>query len=117
MFMNLRAFFLILALASTSLPAISNAEETITIERASGDRLTTAVAHYGRARLYLLAAIREFDLGMKAANANTLLDTAKFRGTLVNRSQELEHVLDPQPRASNTGVKFTGDPRLLGEAH
>lgn len=116
MVMKTRAFFVVLALSVAALPRISHAENTLTIERASGDRLTTAVAHYGRARLYLLAAIREFDLGMKAANANTLLDTAKFRGTLVNRSQELERVLDPQPRASNTGVKFSGDPRLLGEA-
>ena len=93
-----------------------NAEQTMAIERASGERLSGAVAHYGRARMYLLAAIREFDQGMKAANANTLLDTNKFRGTLVNRANELERVLDPQPRASNTGVTFSPDPRLIGEA-
>ena len=86
------------------------------IERASGDRLSTAVAHYARARMHLLAAIREFDSGMKAANANTLLDTNKFRGTLTNRAHELERVLDPQPRASNSGVMFTAEPRLIGEA-
>lgn len=113
---NARAFILSLALASAVFPALSHAEAAITVERASGDRLTTAVAHYGRARIYLLAAIKEFDLGMKSANANTLLDAAKFRGTLVNRAQELERVLDPQPRASNTGVKFSADPRLIGEA-
>ena len=103
--------------ALLSLPDITNAEEALSIERASGGRLSTAVAHYGRARMYLLAAIREFDQGMKSANANTLLDTGKFRTTLVNRAKELEHVLDPQPRASNSGVTFSPDPRLIGEAH
>lgn len=105
----------ILALFSIS-AAPARAEQVVTIERASGERLSGAVAHYSRARMYLLAAIREFDQGMKAANANTLLDTNKFRGTLVNRANELERVLDPQPRASNSGVTFSADPRLIGEA-
>jgi hypothetical protein len=107
----------LLILAATSIiPDLAQAEQALAIERASGERLSGAVAHYGRARMYLLAAIREFDQGMKAANANTLLDTNKFRATLVNRANELERVLDPQPRASNSGVTFSPDPRLIGEA-
>jgi hypothetical protein len=113
---KIRTLIIIAAISSSYLPQISHAEEALTIERASGDRLSSAVAHYGRARMYLLAAIREFDKGMKSANAETLLDTSKFRTTLVNRASELERVLDPQPRVSNSGVTFSPDPRLIGEA-
>lgn len=113
---TVRALIFTCALAASLLPNTLRAEEAQTIERAAGADLSSAVAHYGRARMYLLAAIREFDQGMRAANANTLLDTGKFRGTLVNRAQELERVLDPQPRASNTGITFSADPKLIGEA-
>lgn len=112
----LRSLVLTAALAATFMPSTAKAEEAQAIERASGDRLSKAVGHYSRARMYLLAAIKEFDQGMRSANANTMLDTGKFRATLVNRAQELERVLDPQPRVSHTGVKFSGDPKLIGEA-
>lgn len=90
--------------------------EGIAIERAEGERLATAVGHYARARSLLIAAVHEFDRGQEYANPDTLLDSSRFRSSLINRAEELERILDPQPRASKSGVKFSADSRLLGEA-
>lgn len=101
---------------ATLLPQRALAEKGGAIERASGERLATAVGHYARSRTLLLSAIKEFDEGMREANANTLLDASRFRATLINRVEELERVLDPQPRVTKTGIKYSGDTRLMGEA-
>lgn len=113
------AKFCVIALALacagvTQSPA--RAEETVGIERASGEKLAIAVGHYARARSLLIAAVREFDKGYKLANPNVLLDSQQWRSTLLDRTQELDRVLDPQPRASRTGVRFEADTRLLNEA-
>lgn len=97
-------------------PVTARADEQVGVERASGETLATAVGHYSRARSLLIAAIREFDLGYKLANPNVLLDSAQWRANLVDRAQELDRVLDPQPRASRSGIKYQADTRLLNEA-
>ena len=104
---------LILAISSTN----ALAEQAATgLERASGENLATAVGHYARARSLLIAAIREFDAGYKLANPNVLLDSNEWRATLVDRAQDLDKVLDPQPRLTKSGVKYQADSRLLLEA-
>lgn len=115
--MRLAKFFIVaLAVAASTSQTPAHAEEVVGLERASGEKLATAVGHYARARSLLIAAVREFDLGYKLANPNVLLDSQQWRSTLIDRTQELDRVLDPQPRASRTGVKFEADTRLLNEA-
>lgn len=86
------------------------------LQHARGERLASAVGHYARARSLLIAAIREFDRAQQLADPSSLLDPKKWRTTLVKRGEELERVLDPQPRLTVSGIKFNADPRLLGEA-
>ena len=114
-----RAFHLnfILALCLLSLPFRANAEEAKTsLERAKGPKLSAAMGHYARARALLLSAIREFDKGYDIANPNAILDSNEWRSNLIERAKDLERVLDPQPRATNSGVRYDPDTRLLGEA-
>jgi hypothetical protein len=102
---------------SPSSAVVTTAETppSTTIAQARGERLSIAIGHYARARSLLIAAIREFDRGMGKADASPLLDVEEWRGNLITRAQELEKVLDPQPRSSRAGVKYEADPRLLGE--
>jgi len=86
-----------------------------TLLSADHESLAIATGHYARSRSLLLAAIREFDAGYKLANPDLILDSKIFRNTLISRAKELEHVLDPQPRASKTGVRFNPDTRLLAD--
>jgi hypothetical protein len=88
----------------------------IGLERATGERLATAVGHYARSRSLLIAAINEFDKGYKVANPDAVLDSKEWRATLIDRAEELQKILDPQPRVTRGGVKFDADSRLLNEA-
>ena len=100
------------------LPGTDSASgSSIGIERASGEKLATAIGHYARARSLLIAAVGEFDKGLKLANPDAVLDSKEWRITLVNRAEELEKVIDPQPRVSKGGVKFSADSRLLDGAN
>ena len=94
-------------------PALSS---SMGLEKASGEKLAAAIGHYARSRSLLIAAINEFDKGYKIANPNALLDSKEWKSTLVDRAEELQRVLDPQPRASKGGVRFDADTRLLNEA-
>ncbi|MBN8550717.1 MAG: hypothetical protein J0M12_15490 [Deltaproteobacteria bacterium] len=109
--------FVAFLLAGTLSLSEARAEESSTgIERASGEKLSIAVGHYSRARALLIAAVREFDQGYKLANPNVILDSQQWRSSLIDRAQELDHVLDPQPRSSRLGVKYEADTALLNEA-
>jgi len=98
---------------STSVLSSVQAEQ---LARASGETLSSAVGHFARARSLLIEAIREFDRGQKLADPSALLDPKRWRNTLIDRSHELEKVLDPQPKVSKSGIKFNADKRLLNEA-
>ena len=80
------------------------------------EQLETATGHYARTRALLLAAINEFDKGLKVANPDAIIDSNEWRATLIDRAHELEKILDPQPRATKGGVKYSADTRLLNEA-
>ena len=108
--------FVVLVVAGLMGQSSVRAEESTGIERASGEKLSIAVGHYSRARALLIAAVREFDQGYKLANPNVLLDSQQWRSSLIDRTQELDRVLDPQPRTSRLGVQFEADTRLLNEA-
>lgn len=88
----------------------------MTLGRAGLDETTEAVAHFARARSLIIAALNEFDKGRKIASPSELLDPTQWRNTLIDRAEDLDRVLDPQPRATKGGIKFEADPRLLPEA-
>lgn len=97
--------------------SISYAEtRTVALGEASQETAVEAVAHYARSRALLIAALNEFDTARKIARPDELLDPTKWRNTLIDRAEDLERVLDPQPRATRGGIKFSADPRLLPEA-
>ncbi len=94
----------------------SSRAESVTLGQASQEESAEAVAHYARSRALLISAINEFDTARKIAKADDLLDSTKWRNTLIDRAEDLERVLDPQPKATKGGIKFSADPRLLPEA-
>jgi hypothetical protein len=75
-----------------------------------------SVAHYARSRALLIKAINEFDKGRALAKPDELIDSVKWRNTLIDRAEDLEKVLDPQPRVTKGGIYFEADSRLLPEA-
>ena len=95
-------------------PAHTEPEYT-PILRAEGQQLASAIGHYARARAMILAAVQEFDQGLKQANPQVLVDVKEFRNSLLDRAEDLEKILAPQPRASEQGVHFSPDSRLLSD--
>ncbi len=89
---------------------------TVALGAADQETAVEAVAHYARARALLISALNEFDTARKLARPDELLDPVKWRNTLIDRAEDLERVLDPQPKATKGGIKFSADPRLLPEA-
>lgn len=87
-----------------------------TLGQAGLEETAEAVAHFSRARSLIIAALHEFDKGRKIASPSELLDATQWRNTLIDRAEDLDRVLDPQPRATKGGIKFEADPRLLPEA-
>lgn len=83
------------------------------IERASGERLASAVGHFSRSRALLIQAIKEFDKARSLARPDALIDSEQWRATLASRADELARVMSPQPRVTRSGVKFDAAPQLL----
>ncbi len=88
----------------------------VAIERASGPTLTKASAHYARSRAMLISALREFDKATQLVNPDALIDSKEWRAIVYDRAEELQRILAPQPRVSESGVRFDPQPGLLGEA-
>lgn len=86
------------------------------LRKAHPEITAESIAHYARSRALLIKAINEFDKGRALAKPDELLDSTKWRNTLIDRAEDLEKVLDPQPRATKGGIYFEADSRLLPEA-
>ena len=118
--MNRKLSFLAI-ISSAALLFIANPvaaeKETVSLKRAQGEELASAIGHYARARSLLIAAVREFDKGLKQANPDILIDSKEWRNSILDRAEDLEKVLSPQPHATERGVYFNPDSRLLGEAY
>ncbi len=84
-------------------------------EKASPAKQSIAAGHLARARSLLIAALNEFDAGVAKADPSSLIDTGTFREGIKARAHELDRVLDPQARESETGVKYSADTRLLNQ--
>ena len=104
---------LLIAMSSTAFAE----KEPVNLQRAEGEELAAAVGHYARARSLIIAAVREFDKGHKRANPQALIDVKEFRHSLLDRAEDLEKILAPQPRSTEKGVQFSPDSRLLSEAY
>ncbi|MCB0336183.1 MAG: hypothetical protein KDD62_07750 [Bdellovibrionales bacterium] len=114
----MRATILVICLSISAFIAPLSAEvKPVSLERAQGEKLATAVGHYARARSLLLAALREFDAGLKQANPQVIIDVKEWREDIINRSEDLDKVIAPQPRSTKHGVQFNPDSRLLSEAY
>lgn len=110
--------FIVGAVASlifASAPAQADTK-TVSLGQAGQEATAEAVAHYARSRALLVAALKEFDEGRAIARPDELLDPVRWRNTLIDRAEDLERLLDPQPKATKGGIKFSADPRLLPEA-
>jgi hypothetical protein len=83
---------------------------------AKGEKLAIATGHYARARALLIASLREFDKGLELVDPNALVDTAMWRGNVMDRADDLAHILDPQPRKSRGGVRFDDATAKTGDA-
>lgn len=87
-----------------------------TILNISPERLGMATGHYARARSLLAAAVREFDAAVKLGSPDMIIDSKAWRAEILDRAEDLDRVLDPQPRVNKGGVHFKADTRLLNEA-
>ncbi len=80
---------------------------------ASPQELARGVGHFEKAHSLLIAAIREYDQGYKIVSTDKVLDSASWRGTILEKAKELEVVLAPKAREIKVGSRFNADPRLL----
>ena len=94
-------------------PATSAATGIIS---AKGEKLAIASGHYARARALLIASLREFDKGLELVDPNALVDANNWRNSVLDRAEDLEHILDPQPRKSRGGVRFDDSTAKTGDA-
>ncbi|MCI5066193.1 hypothetical protein MRY87_10750 [bacterium] len=87
----------------------------VLIERADGRELSKATGHWARARTYMVKALREFDRGTEVVDPDALIDAGELRSRILDHIQVLGRVIDPQPRATEGGVRYGAAPELLGE--
>ncbi|MDD2943487.1 MAG: hypothetical protein PHC51_11055 [bacterium] len=80
---------------------------------ASPERQETALGHYSRARTLLLEAVKEFEMGRKIARPDLLVDPEEWRISVISRTEELNRILDPKPRITRQGVRFSAEKLLI----
>lgn len=95
---------------SGNLFADSSEVKDIGIIVAEPETVSKANSHYKRARALLLTALREFDKGAAVASPEVLLDVESWRKKLIDNANDLNIIIDPQPRVSTEGV--THDPSI-----
>jgi len=76
---------------------------------AGPERMAAATGHYARARAMLVEALAEFDHAMSIASPDLLLDSEEWRLSVISRAEDLNRLLDPKPRVSRQGVRFSTD--------
>lgn len=94
----------------------AGADASVPLERAKGEKLATAMGYFARARSLLVSAVREFDKGLALVDPNALLDARMWRTGVMDRADELTRVLDPQPRATKSGIKYGNETVGIGDA-
>jgi len=89
-------------------PSAAQADEYANIERTE-----IAVGHYARARALLIEALAEFERGRRVARPDILMDSEEWRLTIISKTEELNRLLDPQPRVTKAGVQYRAHKSLL----
>ena len=97
-------------------PSSSSVAAGTSIITAKGEKLAIATGHYARARALLIAAVREFDKGFEQVDPSALIDTGSWRNNIMDRAEDLQKILDPQPRRSQGGVRFDDATAKTGDA-
>ena len=121
---SMKANLVLSLLLSLSITSIALADESqvggnggvktsTATSRADMESMSIARGHYSRARALILEALREFDLGTRRAKPDAVLNSKEWRASLVKRAEDLDRFLDPQPRISETGVKFKAEGALI----
>lgn len=106
-----------LVLTQFSIPNFVLASEQVKIESASEADLARAAGHWHRARTHMMSALREFDKGNELVNPAAVLDAQAWRSHMLNRIIDIDRVLSPQPRATESGVRYDPAPELLGQKY
>lgn len=116
--MQCKATALLLGGLFLTVSAVSAQDQAraVSLGQANQEQTAEAIGHYARARALIVAAINEFDKGRRIARPDDLVEPAKWRNTLIDRAEDIERILDPQPHVTKGGIKYSADPRLLPEA-
>lgn len=75
-----------------------------------------SVAHFTRAKMLMIQALREFDAGVKANPKASSITSDNWRRTVANSAEELDRVIIPKARESHSGARFEPLPQLLSES-
>ena len=114
-----------LVISTTLIPVVASADaggipaaKGLTDSKSSGtyaspERQDAAVGHYARARSLLVEALAEFEQARSVARPDLLLDPEDWRLTIISKTEELNRLLDPQPRVTRSGVRFKASPELI----
>ena len=94
---------------SASLATMAVAEQPY----ATAERSAVAIGHYARARTLLREALSEFEEGRKVARPDLFLDPEDWRAGVISRAEELNRLLDPQPRVTRSGATYKTEPALI----
>jgi hypothetical protein len=97
-------------------PSFARGKGGVSLQSAKGEKLSVAMGHYARSRALLISALREFDKGFQLVDPSALVDVDGWRNGVSMRAQELARVLDPQPRASRSGIRFDESTAGIGDA-
>lgn len=79
----------------------------------SSERMSAAAGHYARARSLLIEALAEFQRGEQIARPDLILDSDQWRKGISSRKDDLDRLLNPQPRVSRAGARFVENRELL----
>lgn len=101
------------AVVVVSLALLIGATQVSAQSFASAERRSIAVGHYARARALLVEALAEFERGRHVAQPDVLVDAERWRTSVISRAEELNRLLDPQPRVTRSGAQYKASKALI----
>ena len=98
---------------------LAHAQDTgdviVSDRRADDNAFASAVGYYARSRHFIIKAVQEFDAGVAYVDPSVLIDIPQWRNTLIDKAEDIERILTPQPLADPQGVVFNPDPRFINK--
>ena len=102
-------------LVSALLLCVSNASAQAREKLVNGsERETVAIGHFARSRALLIEALAEFEKGKTISDPSLIIDTERWRGSIVLRAEELNRVVAPKPRITRQGISYEANNQLTG---